>query len=52
MAGLLPVERALATARAAGFEGRAAALVIRAFANEFGLELLISAISALHRTDA
>lgn len=98
-AGLLPVERALATARAAGFEGRAAVLVMRAFVNfalgclvheagragqgaapgieglpdtlvnvrellpeltahdpeaefEFGLELLISAMGALHRVEA
>ncbi|MGQ0572706.1 MAG: TetR/AcrR family transcriptional regulator C-terminal domain-containing protein [Pseudonocardia sp.] len=98
-AGLLPVERALATARAAGFEGRAAVLVMRAFVNfaigclvheagragqgaapgieglpdalvnvrellpelsvhdpdaefEFGLEMLISAMAALHRTGA
>ncbi len=103
-AGLRPVERALATARAAGFEGRAAVLVMRAFVNfalgclvneagragqdtdgtgpeallagltdehvnvrellaeltpydaeaefEFGLELLISATAALHRTGA
>lgn len=97
-AGMLPVERALATARAAGFEGRAAVLVMRAFVNfalgclvheagragqepgavtiegltddfvnvrrllpeltahdpdaefEFGLELLISAMAALHRS--
>lgn len=97
-AGLRPVERALATARAAGFEGRAAVLVMRAFVNfalgclvheagragqgwsaqaiegltdqfvnvrellgelgahdpdaefEFGLEMLISAMAALHRT--
>lgn len=97
-AGLVPVERALATARAAGFEGRAAVNVMRAFVNfalgclvheasraahaptpgidrlpptlvnvrallpelsaydaeaefEFGMEMLIDAMAALHRTD-
>jgi AcrR family transcriptional regulator len=98
-AGMRPIERALATARAAGFEGREAVRVMRVFVNfalgalvheagraaqgvvpsidglseefanvrellpqlsaydpddefEYGLELLISAISALDRTGA
>lgn len=38
--GLRPVERALATARAAGFEGRAAVLVMRAFVS-FALGCLV-----------
>lgn len=39
-AGMVPVERALATARAAGFEGRAAVNVMRAFVN-FALGCLV-----------
>jgi AcrR family transcriptional regulator len=96
-AGMVPVERALATVRAAGFEGRAAVNVMRVFVNfalgclvheagraaytvapgiemlpstlvnvrallpelsaydadaefEFGMEMLIGAMAALHRT--